>query len=95
MPVSEILVGPFQKWRIDALRNLPFMSYFFQRVGTTIETLTEAQRRLMQRYKEGLALALGVPVSAIKPGLAEKWILSFTRGVTRPEYWAQEIVVEW
>lgn len=80
----------FQRLR----ERLPRINFFFQRVGITLETLTERQREMMEKYREGMARALGVPPGAIKPGIVERWILGWTRAFVSPEYW-KEIVVEW
>jgi len=60
-----------------------------QKVGVTPETLTPAQRRLMEEFRRGIASALGVPPEAIREEPLEKWIVEWTRAFVKPEYWAQ------
>ncbi|MEM2618761.1 MAG: hypothetical protein QW356_04670 [Candidatus Hadarchaeales archaeon] len=61
-----------------------------QRVAVTPETpLTEAQRKLAESFKVGIALALGVPPEAIRQESIERWIREWTKAFVRPEWWAQ------
>jgi hypothetical protein len=60
-----------------------------QKVGTTPETLTEAQKRLMEEFRRGIASALGVPPEAIREEPLQKWIIEWSKAFTKPEYWAE------
>ena len=60
-----------------------------QYAGTTPETLTEAQKRLMEEFRRGIAEALGVPPEAIKEEPLQKWIVQWTKAWVKPEYLKQ------
>jgi len=64
---------------------------FPQRVGVTPETLTEAQKRLMEKFRTGIAEALGVPPEAIKEEPLERWIIEWSKAWVKEEYWASAI----
>jgi len=60
-----------------------------QRVAVLPETpLTPAQRALAERFKVGIAGALGVPPEAIKQEVVEKWVREWAKAFVKPEYWA-------
>jgi len=59
-----------------------------EKVGVTPATLTEAQRRLMEKFREGIAEALGVPPEAIREEPLQTWVIQWTKAWVRPEYWA-------
>ena len=71
---------------LDMLREKGLLS---QRVGTTPETLTEAQKRLAEEFRRGIASAIGVPPEAIREDLVEKWVIEWSKALTKPEYWAE------
>jgi len=82
----------------EFFKRRPILSKFFgQRAGTTPETLTEAQRRLAEEFRRGIAEALGVPPEAIREEMVERWVIGFTKAFVKPEYWAQAVVTasEW
>jgi len=58
-----------------------------QYVGVTPEKLTEAQKRLMEEFRRGIASALGVPPEAIREDVLQKWIIEWTKAWVKPEYW--------
>ena len=60
---------------------------FGQRVGIEPGKLTKAQRRLAQKFREGIAEALGVPPEAIREDVVERWIVEWTKAFVKPEYW--------
>jgi hypothetical protein len=49
--------------------------------------LTPHQRVLIEKWKRGIAAALGVPVEAIRDDVAEKWLINWMRALVKPEYW--------
>jgi hypothetical protein len=49
--------------------------------------LTPHQRVLIEKWKRGIAAALGVPVEAIREDVAEKWLINWMRALVKPEYW--------
>jgi hypothetical protein len=49
--------------------------------------LTPHQRVLIEKWKRGIASALGVPVEAIREDVAEKWLINWMRALVKPEYW--------
>jgi len=57
----------------------------FRGQGQTME-LTEAQERLMGKFREGMAEALGVSPEAIKEEPLRRWIEEFARAWVKPEY---------
>jgi len=60
-----------------------------QRVGITPGTLTEAQKRLAEKFKRGIADALGVPPEMIRKEPVEEWVIEFTKAFVEPSQWAQ------
>jgi len=63
-----------------------------QKAGITPETLNEAQKRLMDEFRRGIADALGVPPEAIRPEPVERWIVEWTKAWVSPEFYAQAVV---
>jgi len=63
-----------------------------EKAGVTPEDLNEAQRRLAERFKAGIATALGVPAEAIKQEPVERWVTEFTKAWVKPEYYAEAVV---
>jgi len=76
-----------------ALRAFPRLALriplFGQVVGVTPETLTPAQKALMEKFKRGIATALGVPPEAIREEVLAKWIIEWSKAFVKPEYWAK------
>jgi hypothetical protein len=65
---------------------------FGQKVSVRPEVpLTEAQRRLAEKFKVGIAEALGVPPEAINQEVVERWIREWTKAFVKPEFWAEAI----
>jgi hypothetical protein len=60
-----------------------------QKVGTSPETLTEAQKRLMEEFRSGIASALGVPPEAIREEPLQKWVVNWSKAWTKESYWQQ------
>jgi hypothetical protein len=60
-----------------------------QKVGVEPSGLTEAQRRLGEEFRRGIAEALGVPPEAIREEPLERWIIAWTKAFVKPEYYAQ------
>jgi len=56
-------------------------------IGITPETLTPAQRELMERYKSAIATVLGVPPEAIREDMAARWVIEWSKKLVKPEYW--------
>jgi len=48
--------------------------------------LTEAQKRLAEEFRRGIAEVLGVPPEAIREEPIEKWVREWTRAFVKPEY---------
>jgi len=71
---------------LDMLRKRGILGQY---VGTTPETLTEAQKRLAEEFKRGIASVLGVPPEAIRQDVVEKWVIEWSKAFTKPEYWRQ------
>ena len=71
---------------LDILRKRGILGQY---VGTTPETLTEAQRRLMEEFRRGIASALGVPPEAIREEPLERWIIEWSRAWVKEAYWRQ------
>jgi len=73
---------------LEVLAERPVLGVLFaQRVA-----VTEAQRRLAEEFKRGIAVALGVPPEAIRQEPIERWIKRWTAAFVRPEYWADVAV---
>lgn len=71
-------------------RPAPFLEMLFgEKVGVTAGALTEEQMRLAEKFREGMASALGVPPEAIRQEPIERWVISWTRAFVKPEYWAE------
>lgn len=51
--------------------------------------LTEAQKRLAEEFRRGIAEALGVPPEAIREEAVERWVKQWTAAFVKPEYWMQ------
>lgn len=51
--------------------------------------LTPQQKALIEKWKRGIASALGVPVEAIRDDVAERWLVEWMRALVKPEYWGQ------
>ena len=52
-----------------------------------VKELTPHQKALIEKWKRGIAQALGVPETAIREDVAEKWLLNWMRALVKPEYW--------
>jgi hypothetical protein len=52
-----------------------------------VKELTPHQKVLIEKWKRGIAQALGVPETAIREDVAEKWLLNWMRALVKPEYW--------
>jgi len=63
-----------------------------EKAGVTPEDLNEAQRRLAERFKAGIADALGVPPEAIRQEPVERWVTEFTKAWVKPEYYAEAVL---
>ncbi|MEM1589002.1 MAG: hypothetical protein QXT26_02685 [Thermoproteota archaeon] len=48
--------------------------------------LTPEQRALMEKFRKGIAEALGVPPEMIKEERLEKWIREWTKAWVKPTY---------
>lgn len=79
---------------MERLKTRPLLGPLFgEKLGVTPGAeLTEAQKRLAEEYRRGLAEALGVKPEAIRQEPIERWIRSFTRAFVKPEYYADAIV---
>ena len=55
----------------------------------TAGTLTESQRHMAEEFRRGMASALGVPPEAIREDVVQRWIISFTQALVKPEYWVE------
>jgi len=60
---------------------------FLQKIGITPETLTPAQKELMQRFRRGIAEALGVKPEHIREEPLTRWIIQWSKAWTVPEIW--------
>jgi len=60
-----------------------------QKAGVDHEDLNEAQKRLAEDFRRGLASALGVPPEAIRQDLVEDWVIGWTKAVVDPAFWGQ------
>jgi hypothetical protein len=56
-------------------------------LGEVAGGLTPHQRVLIEKWKRGIAAALGVPIEAIREDVAEKWLINWMRALVKPEYW--------
>lgn len=80
---------------LDRIRERPLIRRirsrfpFLQVVGVTPETLTPAQRELMEKFRRGIADALGVPPEAIREDVLARWVVEWSKAFVKPEYWAQ------
>jgi hypothetical protein len=55
--------------------------------GEIRRELTPQQRALIEKWKRGIAEALGVPVEAIREDVAERWLIHWMKALVKPEYW--------
>ena len=53
---------------------------------TKLEELTPEQRQLMEKFREGIAEALGVPPEAIREDVLIKWVTEWSKAFIKPEY---------
>ena len=65
------------------------LDFFRERAGVTVGGLTESQKQMAEDFRYGMASAMGVPPEAIREDLVQKWIISYTRALVKPEYWAE------
>lgn len=79
---------------MERLKTRPLIGPLFgEKLGATPEAeLTEAQKRLAEKFKWGIAGALGVEPEAIRQEPIERWIRAWTRAFIKPEYYADAIV---
>ena len=56
-------------------------------LGEVKRELTPHQRVLIDKWKRGIASALGVPVEAIREDVAEKWLINWMKALVKEEYW--------
>jgi hypothetical protein len=49
--------------------------------------LTPAQKALIEKWKRGIASALGVPPEAIREDVAERWLEHWIKALVKEEYW--------
>lgn len=45
------------------------------------------KRELMEKYKMGLATAIGVKPEEIREDLLERWLVGWLRAIIKPEAW--------
>jgi len=51
------------------------------------EVTKPEQRTLIEKYRQSLARAIGVPPEAIREDVAEKWLINWLKALVKPEYW--------
>ncbi len=51
--------------------------------------LAQSLKELEEKYRRGIARVLGVPPSAIKESIVEKWAKHWAKAFTKPEYWSR------
>ena len=81
------------------LLNLPVIQRIRQRLGlrarlfylqvTTLippRELTPEESEIAEKYKRGIAEALGVPESAINENMVKKWVTGWAGAMINPEY---------
>lgn len=73
--------------RFPIFQKIPKL--FGQEAITVTENLTLEERELMNKFKVGMANALGVPPEAIKEDVLYKWVKDYSRAFIKPEYWSQ------
>jgi len=44
-------------------------------------------KRLAEKYREGIAEAIGVPPEAIREDIVEKWVEEWTKAFVKPQFW--------
>jgi hypothetical protein len=64
-------------------RSAPVLEWFRAQVA---DELTPSQRELVERFKEEMSRALGVPVEAIREEPLRRWIRGITKAWVKPEY---------
>jgi len=69
--------------KLRIVRNIPILAFFSGQLAPT----TPQQRELMEKFKVGIAEALGVPPEAIREDIVERWFIGFARAFVKPEYW--------
>jgi len=52
-----------------------------------IKVLTPEQKALIEKWKRGIASALGVPPEAIREDVAERWLEHWVKALVKEEYW--------
>jgi hypothetical protein len=52
-----------------------------------LKQLTPQQKALIEKWKRGIASALGVPPEAIREDVAERWLEHWIRALVKEEYW--------
>jgi len=59
------------------------------RSQSSATNLTEKQKELAEKFRQGIAEALGVPPEAIKSEPVYKWVEEWTKAFVKPEYLEQ------
>jgi len=52
-----------------------------------IKEITPKQKQLIEKWKKGIAEALGVPVEAMREDVAERWLEHWIKALVKTEYW--------
>jgi len=68
------------KARPRILEILPHL-FYAQRVPES------KKKELAEKFKRGIAEALGVPPEAIREDVVERWATAWIRAFVKPEYW--------
>ena len=54
--------------------------------GQTIESLPPELRGIAEKFRQGIADALGVPPEAIREDVVVRWVTHWTKAFVKPEY---------
>jgi len=55
----------------------------------TLFELTPEEKALAEKFKRGVAQALGVPPEWINEEIVERWITQWARAFVKPEHWKE------
>jgi len=53
----------------------------------SVKSIRGEKEVLEQKFKEGIARALGVPVEHIREDITERWVKNFMKAFIKPEFW--------
>jgi hypothetical protein len=87
MYYTTIYFGDYMSIVEDLLMWLKLRPKVFPKLFGEIKELTPQQKALIEKWKRGIASALGVPPEAIREDVAERWLEHWIKALVKEEYW--------